>query len=215
MKKLIVCFVPCLSLTFMAQAQSNVFDWTFSVAGNPASPNAATTINPSGGTANASFIGNNNTYIFGNAPGGFAGTPTGLWDVQNGQVQLAINRTSVNPVDLTLVVTEFSDRSIYPGTMSFSFPGAQFVSETVVVPQTGIMTGAWYAETFSWSQFNLGLNPITLDISPSPANGGLLLDEVQFTINGPLVAVPEPGYGALTAAGLLAFGIRSWLRRKA
>jgi hypothetical protein len=166
-------------------------------------------------------LGPNNTYYFGagsGGPNGVFGPPTGLWDVQGGgQIHLTLDRTSASPVDFTVVITEFADRSFYPGTISFSLPGVVHVGETVVVPQTGNMTGSWYAETYQWSQVNLGGNTITLDITPdiSVPGAALLVDDVQFSITGNLTVVPEPGFSGLAAAGLLAFAMRNWSQRKA
>jgi hypothetical protein len=132
----------------------------------------------------------------------------------SGQIQLTLDRTSVDPVDYTVVITQFADRNIYPGTLSFSLAGATFVSETVVVPQTANMTGSWYEDTYQWSAVDLGGNAIVLDIGPSSAIAGLLVDEVQFSILGNLIPIPEPGVSQLAAAGLLAFAMRYWSRRK-
>jgi hypothetical protein len=83
-----------------------------------------------------------------------------------------------------------------------------------VLPQTGNMTGSWVADTYHWSQVNLGNNTISLDIGPSSSGVGLLVDEVQFSIGGNLMPIPEPGFSQLAAAGLLAFAMRYWSRRK-
>jgi len=89
------------------------------------------------------------------------------------------------------------------------------VSETVYVPRTGSMIGSWYEDTYSWSDVNLSPT-VSLDISPGAGgSGALLFDEVRLTIVGQLGPVPEPSVGLITVAGLLALGVRSWLRRKA
>jgi hypothetical protein len=52
-----------------------------------------------------------------------------------------------------------------------------------------------------------------MNISPGTAGTALLLDDVQFTIVGGLIPVPEPGVSQVAAIGLLAFGMVSWFRR--
>jgi hypothetical protein len=211
--KAIISLVPCLSLAIAGQAQTttNILDWQFSTGDNPAVPTAATTINPDDGTPLATFTGSSYNYSF--FPRDGAGSPTGTWEIDFGQLQLTMDRSAVGPVSYTLQIFQFidSNRSFFPGALSLSPAGAQFVSESVYVPQTAGMFGSWYEETYSWSAVTL--NPsITLDIS-GVGGSPLLLDEVKLTIVGTLV--PEPSCGLIAAAGLLAFGIRSWLRRKA
>jgi hypothetical protein len=213
--KAIISLVPCLSLALAGQAQTttNILDWQFSTADNPAVPTAATTINPDGGTPLATFTGSSYNYSF--FPRDGAGSPTGTWEIDFGQLQLTMDRSAVGPVSYTLQIFQFidSNRSFFPGTLSLSPAGFQIPPiESVYVPQSGNMFGSWYEETYSWSA--VSLNPsITLGIT---GGGGspLLLDEVKLTIVGNLTLVPEPSSSLITAAGLLAFGIRSWLRRK-
>jgi hypothetical protein len=223
LNNVIVSVIPCLLLALGGQAAAQTtLDWQFSTFGTgPANSvtNAPTTaVSPFGGTAQATVVGPLNTYFFGTGPGGATGPfgpPTGLWDVEgSGQIQLTLDLSAGTPLDYTVVITQFGDRSFYPGTFSFSLPGATFVSETLVVPQTGNMTGSWVADTYHWSQVNLGNNTISLDIGPSSSGVGLLVDEVQFSIGGNLMPIPEPGFSQLAAAGLLAFAMRYWSRRK-
>ena len=134
LKTVIISMVLCLPLALMGQtATTNVLDWTFSTADNPAAPDAATSINPSGGDPRRPFPGNNNTYFFGPGPQGLYSQPTGLWDMENGQLQLSLDRAAVGTVAYTLQVWQFVDsgRSFYPGALSFSPSGAQVGPETV------------------------------------------------------------------------------------
>jgi hypothetical protein len=203
--------VSSLSLALAGQAATtNILDWQFSTADNPAPPTIA--VNPDGGNPLATFTGPNNTYFFGTGPNGLFGSPTGLWDVEAGQLALTLQLSGVGPVDLTVVITQFVDqnRALYPGTISFSIPGGTLVNEVVAVPQTGNMIGSWYRDTYQWTAADAGAGPITLDLGPAAAGTGMLLDEIQFT----LTEVPEPGCGLLAGTGLLALAMRYWSRRK-
>jgi hypothetical protein len=216
-KPIITSIALFLLLALTGQAQTtNILDWTFSTSANPSAPDTATSINPSGGDPEATFTGNNNTYFVGTGPQGLYGSPTGLWDVENnGQLALTLNLSAVGTVNYTLQVWQFADssRSLYPGTLTLLPAGAQFVSESVYVPQTGTMIGSWYEDTYSWS--DVALNPsVTLDITPGTGSVALLFDQVQLTIVGDLVPVPEPSCGLIALAGLAAFGMISWFRRK-
>ena len=139
----------------------------------------------------------------------------GTWEIDFGQLQLTMNRGAVGPVSYTLEVFQFVDSSgsFFPGNLSLTPAGAQLVSSSVYVPQTSGMIGSWYDNTYSWSAVTLSPS-IVLDISGAGGNP-ILLDEVKLTIVGNLTAVPEPSCGLIAAAGLLAFGLRSWLRRRA
>jgi hypothetical protein len=227
LNQIIIGIVPCLSLALTVQAAPMVttLDWQFSAAANPAPP--TTEVDPSGGTATATFSGALNSYYFNSIldpPAGatYYGSPTGLWDVQNGQLELKVDRYATAPLDYTLVIRQFVDSvnpqggTLFPGLTTFSVSGAQLDSRTTVVPQTGSMLGWWVADTYKWTQTSVaGL--VTLDITPGASGSGqLLLDEVQWTITGDLTAtVPEPMPGQMAAAGLLLFGICCWFRRKA
>jgi hypothetical protein len=216
LNKAILSVAACGLLALTGQAATtNIIDWQFSVAGNPASPTAGTTVNPDGGNPLATFSGANNTYFFGSGPSGLYGSPTGLWDVEDGSLQLTLDLGGVGTAQYILEVFQFADsgRSFYPGTLTLSPEGAQFVSESVYVPQSGSMIGSWYEDTYSWSAVNL-TSGITLNISGATPNTGILFDEVRLTVIGNLGPVPEPSSSLITAVGLLAFGFRSWLRRK-
>jgi hypothetical protein len=220
LSKTIISIVPCLSLVFAAQAQTttNILDWQFSTGSNPAAPSPATTVNPDGGAPQASIIdtsgnGTGANYSFPARPG--AGSPMGTWEIDFGQLQLTMNRGAVGPVSYTLEVFQFVDSSgsFFPGNLSLTPAGAQLVSSSVYVPQTSGMIGSWYDNTYSWSAVTLSPS-IVLDISGAGGNP-ILLDEVKLTIVGNLTAVPEPSCGLIAAAGLVAFGLRSWPGRKA
>jgi hypothetical protein len=199
-----------LLLSFAVTGQAQLFtelDWKFSL--NLRTNPPTTAINPSGGTATANILGNNNTYYFGTGPQGLYGTPTGLLSVLNGQVQIRMDRVATTLVDYLLTVTHFVDGgAFFPGTFSFSIPNAQAGSRTVV-ETTSI--GSWVIDTYSWNQIS---GPISLDISAGPGNGQLFFDEVKLGVTGNLSPVPEPGVIPMAATGLFALGMFSWFRRK-
>lgn len=225
LQHILIGIAPCLFLAISAQGQTTTLDWRFSNAANPASPTASGTTNLTGGAASATFVQGNNNYILGSGPGGLYGTPTGLWAMDwSGttapELELKLDRTPVETVDLTLTVTHFVDNGQYPGTLSFSLPNSVAVGRQVLIPQTGSMIGFWAADTYSWAGVSYPAwgdpngAPITLDLFPG-LNGSLLLDEVKLSILGAVSTVPEPMAGQLAGLGLALFGIRSWLRRKA
>lgn len=212
--------VPCVLLALTSQAQTvNTLDWQFSTAGNPVDPTAETSNQPSGGDASATFIDGVNSYFFGAGPEGLYGTRTGLWDSLNGHLSLDISdRTAVVPISYTLTVTHFVDSSgaFFPGSFEFSIPNEIFVGRTVVEAQSGDMVGQWVADTFQWNNLNIYPSTVNLTIGPGPGNGDLFFDSVKLIVSGgDLVLVPEPATASMAALGLLAFGLRSWLRRKA
>jgi len=221
----------CLFSVIAASGQTTpltTLDWKFSLAGSPSAPTVPGTTNLTGGAATATFTQGNNKYYFGKGPNGLYGTPTGLWamaplDGVVPELELKLDQTPVSTVDLALTVTHFVDNSLYPGAVGFSVPGSSFVGRQVVVPQSGDMIGFWVADTYSWTGLNFPLvgntsgngSPITLDLFPEFSGTGLMLDEVKLSILGAVSTVPEPMAGQLAGLGLLLFGLRSWLRRKA
>jgi hypothetical protein len=216
--KVLLSLVPCLSLVLVTQAETtNVLDWQFASGNNPAVPTAATTINPDGGSPLATFIdsspsGNGINWSGPTRPG--AGSPTGTWEVDFGQLLLTMDVGAIGPVSYTLQVFQFIDNTgFFPGNLSLSPEGSQLVSSSVYVPQTAGMIGAWYVNTYTWSAVSLDPT-IALDITGAGGNP-ILLDEVKLTIVGNLTQVPEPSCSLIAAAGLFAFGLRSWSRRKA
>ncbi len=225
--KLIVSIVPCLFLVFSGQAaMQTTLDWEFSTWGTTLTNGdtvvlPTTTINPSEGDAMATVHGPNTTYYFGVGPQPITGSPlpTGLWEVLLGDITLSLdNRTSASPVTYTLEITQFRDNNFYPGNVTFSAQGYQLpiptFSQTVVIPQTGDMTGSWFRDVYQWTSVDLQNEPIDLTIGPANVGGGLLVDELKFVINGDLIPVPEPATSQIAAAGLLAFALRHWARRK-
>jgi hypothetical protein len=221
LNRIVLGVVPCMALALTGFAQTTTFDWTFSSAGNPSTPDAIS--NPSGATASATaqVPPGNLTYYFGEFPNGAAGTPTGLWDYVSGTdgtggINLSLDKAALTTVSYTLIVKQFIDGSggaFLSGDLNFSVPGGTRIDRTTIIPQTGNMLGSWVQDTYTWSGVS-GI--ISLDIipAPNPNSGEVLLDEVSFTITGPLTAVPEPGALQLLAAGLGVFGCGAWIRRK-
>ncbi len=213
-----------LALTVQMATAQVTLDWKFNTGANPSLPDVVT------GTTNAAtatFLpGGNYTYFPSTGPFGLYGTLTGLWAMEKSAdtapaLELKFDQTPVTTVDLTLVLTQFIDNSQFPGTVQFPLPGAVFMGRQTVQEQTGDMIGAWFADTYAWTgiSFPVGdaLNgaPITLALFPGLNSSGLLLDEVSLTIIGAVSTVPEPMCGQLAGLGLLLFGLRSWLRRRA
>ena len=223
LQKLVTGFVTSLAfaLTVQAATPEVTLDWTFSTGENPSFATGTTN------AATATFLpGGNYTYFQGAGPFGLYGTLTGLWAMEKSAdsppaLELKLNQTPVTTVDLTLVLTQFIDNSQFPGTVSFPLAGAQYLGRQTVQEQTGDMIGVWVADTYLWTgvSFPLGTAPngaeITLALFPGLNSSGLLLDEVKLTILGAVSTVPEPMCGQLAGLGLLLFGIRSWLRRRA
>jgi hypothetical protein len=195
--KLLVSTIAVLTLALTSHAALTTMDWKFSLPGNPTALDTNST-SLYGGGATATFYGTNNTYYPGTAPGGsngYYGSPTGLWDMNDGHLLLTLGFTSFDLVDLTLVITHFVDGQAYPGMAIFSGnglpdsnPNYTGTSRTVVIPQWGNMGGFWAADTYTWSQVSLDVyKPFSIDIIPGNGYGGeMLLDEVQFTITGGL-----------------------------
>jgi hypothetical protein len=213
-----------LSLALTTRAATvNTWDWKFSASGNPTALDASSSTNYWGGTVVATFRGTNNTYYVGTGPGGsngYFGPPTGLWEVINGDLLLELCRTAYTPVNLTLVITHFVDGQVYPGIAFFDGNGIESsmwnwttASRNVVVPQVGNMGGFWASDTYTWSQVNFNRRlPITLDIIPGTGSGGaMLLDEVQFTIEGDLTFMPPPPTLALVVDRAFGLGITGTL----
>jgi len=216
LRQIIAGIVASLSLALTGQATTTELDWQFSSFGNPAPPTTA--VDPSGGTATATFSGGVNTWFFSAASpdlfGLYGTTQTGLWDMQNSQLALNLNRVPASLLNYTLVIRQFVDPNgaFFPGTFSFSIPNAQFDGRTIVEQQTGNMLGMWVADTYHWNQLS-PLGTISLNVAPGEGNGHLFLDEVKFTIVGE-IAVPEPSSVQMGVAGLLTLGFYFWRRRK-
>lgn len=218
----IISLIAGASLALSGQAATtNILDWQFSTADNPASPTPGTTVNPDGGNPLATFTGDNNTYYPGTG-GVLAGSPTGLWEMLNGStvnghLTLTMDAGGIGTGDYILQVFQFVDstRSFYPGSLTFSIGQPDSASESVYVPQTGSMIGSWYESTYAWSAVNLTTG-ITLDMSGAGGpNTGVFFDEVRLTVVGNLGPVPEPSSSVIAAVGLMVLGIRSWIRRRA
>lgn len=211
-----------VALALSAQAQVTTLDWQFTYPGNPQVPTSSSTTNAAGATFTT---GNNKWWDTG--PNGVFGTPTGLYSMDpSGGVapvlELKLDQTPVDKVDLTLVLTHFVDNAQFSGVVDFlpvHSTTFDYVGRTTVVPQTGDMIGAWVADTWTWTGVTYPIfgspngAPLTLDLFPG-GTSSLMLDEVKLSILGAVSTVPEPVAGQLAGLGLLLFGLRSWLRRK-
>jgi len=210
-----------------AQAQMvTTFDWGFSTIFNPSvPPNSGITnevSNPTAASVAAVINGDFNTYFFGMGPEGIYGTASGLWDIQNGSLDLAMSDRIGSPlsgflVDYTIVLRQFVDAGgFYPGIVAFSVPGGQLIGSRTVEAQSGNMIGAWVEDTYKWSQVKL-TEYLTLTITPGdpdPEKKSLLVDSVQLKIEGTLDKVPEPATLQLLVLGMAAAGLRAWSRRR-
>lgn len=220
--RIVLSVAACVMVAFTSQAQTNVsiFDWKFSTAANPSSPIIVT--NPFGATASATFLGSFNTYVGGAGPGGQFGTPTGLWDIVNGKLELGISLGAVSVVEFTLKLTQFVDSgAFYPGILSFTSPNVPgFTSanalpptRTVIEQQTGNMIGFWVLDEYKWNPMGAP-GPIKLDVAPGTSGTGeVLFDEVELTVKGDLTSAPEPGALQLVALGFAALAMRSFSRK--
>jgi hypothetical protein len=204
--------LPCMGLVLSAQAQmESTFDWQFSAAGNHVAPTLS--INPSGAISEIAYLDGPRTYYYGAEPSGLFGTPSGLWSLEGaGDLIIGMDRTSLAPVDLTLVITQFIN-DVLPGTVSFSLDGALFDGRTTIIQQTGTMSGYWVEDTYHWTDLSV-VDALTLQINSTSIYGALLLDRVKLDVVGDLVPVPEPATIQFAAMGALAFAARFLARRK-
>lgn len=212
-----------LSMALVAQAATpTILDWQFANNADPAAPTTGAgseTVNNTGGEATLDISGTIQTYYF-NARAGF-GTERGMWDTLNGQYTLTIQAGSTTPgqtLGYTLRVYQFFDSAggVFPGLMNFSL-GTPLTSSRQVIDSTPDL-GVWVEDTFTWNVTPSDiLTPlsltITADTSTPGTTGELFFDRVRWDIIGD-IAVPEPHTAAITMLGLIAFGVRSWFRRK-
>jgi hypothetical protein len=235
--RIVLSVVPCVCLAAAAQASVTTLDWQFENAGTLGSPLAptpggtlpgnsspwtvaSTTSNPSGGAPAATFSGASQHYYFGSIPGGDNGNAQGIYDVGGpsttpARLTLTLGSTSSSPLDYTLTVLQYNTQGAFPsdGRLTFSISGAVASGANPAVVQT-TLNGQWEQDTWTWSGLSVS-GPQTLSITPTSPGFDLFFDEVQWTINGNLTAVPEPVYAqSLGVVGLLAICIGSWLRRK-
>jgi hypothetical protein len=223
LKSIITGVAAGVALVMVSHAASPVtLDWQFNTGANPLAPDGTLTTNTSGGTALCTIAADTYQHYFFGAyptvpPGGY-GNESGLWDTIGGHITLSLTGGSFNPNQTfiyTLDIHQFvGDPNFLPGTIQItpltlgapSSPTSRTVLDTVP-------NGQWVDDKYTWT-LTPGAGPLSLTINPSPSSpsGELLFDELIWNIN-PII--PEPGPGVIGALGMLAFGLRTWLRRKA
>jgi hypothetical protein len=186
------CF--CVFGCFLARAadSSSYQDWQFNTDANPAQPTLATN---SAGEASASIVVGFGAVGWLPELAGF-GHQTGIWDLgfQNpedqsrGQVIMSIpNPAGVEEKDFTdmaLRVVYFVDGTIYKTNLTFSPPGATFVSRAVIEALPPPLGGNWVEDLFRW---HLTPSPTNISLVITGAAGGTVLDRIRVETAGPPV----------------------------
>jgi len=222
-KKILSLVVVWISLVAGAQgAAITALDWQFATSANPSSfavaglPEATATATITRGSKGYGWF--STTTI--DYDWVLAGNATGFWHTGNGQFELGLNRLATSgTLSYSLQIDQYIgfgiDTWAYPGTVSFSVPNGVFVSREAL-GGLGTTQGesGWYRDIYTWNNITVP-DQVSMTITPSGANGTLIVDRLQFNIDGPLSVVPEPVVTqSVAAAGLMLFGFW-WRRRKA
>ena len=195
-------------------------DFPFSTIANPSSFSVA---GLPGGTATATITVGLAGLGYGATADEFGlnGSATGMWGTQSGQFLLGLNQTaSSSTLNYNLIIDQYVgfgglDSWAYPGTVSFSIPYTT-KGDLTAVSGTEAGQSGWYRQSYRWENVTVP-NAVSLAISPGAGegvSGVLIMDRLQFSVEGPLSVVPEPIVTqSLAAAGLALFGLW-WRRRK-
>lgn len=211
--KQILAGVALLSAVVPALAADvTTISWQFGTADNPVEVTPPPASNPSGATGTLEINDGTGTGYWSGTMLDDAtyGTPTGVWDILNGSIDVSIDRIPGGEADYTLKLTQFVS---LPGgfpfalPVSFSLPGSTLVSQTLI-ENTSI--GQWVESTYAWQNLT-GLDGLSLTISSDPGKG-LLLDSLAIEVSGILVPIPEPTVAQLGALGVLGLGLLSGRR---
>jgi hypothetical protein len=213
-KHIIAVTILCLPLAFAAHGgMITILDWQFETSDNPAAPSAGITSNPSHGVATFSIspaLPPATEYFGFKAPG--YGDQQGVWKASTGgQITLDLQSRAVNPaasLPYTVQIVRFISQLNFPFTSDLNFSlGAPLTRTTSDPIQTVENVGSWVTDTYTWN-VTPGTSPLSFTIAANPSNRGMLFDRITWTIDGDLVAVPEPVNLAL--AGILGVGFGSW-----
>jgi len=194
--------------------------WDFATADNPAiAAPADTNPFPAVGTA-AITVGVGEGYFPGAVviPGLSFGTPTGVWDIGPGGVQMDMDiydPTPESPLSYTVVVNQFASAAggfPYSPNVGWSIAGAQLVSQQTKEVVPGANGGTWIESTYTWQQLSVS-SGITLTMTSDPGKG-LLLDSLAFSVMGDLIPIPEPSVTQLGALAALMLGLGAFRRSK-
>jgi hypothetical protein len=189
------CLAPAAlawCLCQFAASAAITYDWQFSTAANPASPEV-------GDPAALATIGDG-SYVNNAQSLGFL--VSSFWALgANGNVGLSLPSTAGQPLELILTVRQYVQSgftAIYDGNIGYSVPSGSEQGSVTKVPVTSAdgANGIWYDYTTDW-QVSSSLNPETAIIFGSP--NGTLINEIQVTV----VPVPEPIAGVVCSAGFV------------